>query len=172
MREVAEANRETLTVGLVKDSSVADAAGAKMGSVWLYRQFDEPKVEYSGSINAADLKSFVDAERFALIDEIGPENYKDYMDRGLPLVWIAVDPSKESEKNSFLESLQESAKKAKGKLSFTWINAVQYAQHVQNLGLKDTPGLIIIDEAKKYLFNVCFFFLFCCVCYKNKNTHK
>jgi hypothetical protein len=31
----------------------------------------------------------VNAERFPLIDAIGPENYKDYMERGLPLVWIS-----------------------------------------------------------------------------------
>merc|ERR1712087_731900 len=46
------------------------------------------------------------------------------------------------------------AKDAKGKLSFTYVDATKYAQHVQNLGITETPGILIVgDDNKKYLFS-------------------
>merc|ERR1712176_824999 len=35
----------------------------------------------------------------------------------------------------------------------TWVDAVKYAQHVQNLGITETPGVLIAgNDNKKYLF--------------------
>merc|ERR1711997_662321 len=118
---------------------------------YLFRDFDEdsPMVGYDGEMTVEGMMSFVNAERFPLIDAIGPENYKDYVDRGLPLVWISLE---EANKDEIVAQLMPHAKEAKGKLSFTWVDAEKYAQHVQNLGITDTPGILISDEPKKYLF--------------------
>ena len=41
----------------------------------------------------------------------------------------------EEERKSIIEALMPFAREAKGKLSFTWVDATKYAQHVQNLGV-------------------------------------
>ena len=107
--------------------------GAEFGKLYLFRDFDDDKmVAYDGELTAEGMTEFMNAERFPLIDAIGPENYKDYVDRGLPLVWISLT---EDKKDEVIAQLMPHAKAAKGKLSFTWVDAEKYAQHVQNLGV-------------------------------------
>merc|ERR1712039_928686 len=68
---------------------------------------------------------------------------------GLPLVWISIN---EDQKDDTIAKLMPHAKAAKGKLSFTWVDAEKYAQHVQNLGITETPGIMISEEPLKYLY--------------------
>jgi len=151
LAEVAENNRESVVVGQVTSSDVK-VDGAEFGKLYLFRDFgdaDERMLAYSGELTVEGMTSFMNAERFPLIDAIGPENYQDYVERGLPLVWISVDIEK---KDEVIAQLLPHAKAAKGQLSFTYVDAVKYEQHVQNLGITETPGLMIMDEPKKYLF--------------------
>jgi len=153
LNEVAEANRESVVVGQVTSKDVK-VDGTEFGKVYLFRDFGEPVVEYDGDVTLEGMTAFLNAERFPLIDAIGPENYKDYVDRGLPLVWISLNVDDEEEKQSVIDSLMPFAKDAKGKLSFTWVDAQKYAQHVQNLGITETPGILIAgDNNKKFLFD-------------------
>mmetsp|Transcript_36630 Transcript_36630/g.58693 ORF Transcript_36630/g.58693 Transcript_36630/m.58693 type:complete len:474 (-) Transcript_36630:32-1453(-) len=152
LNDVAEANRETVLVGQVSDSSVK-VEGTEQGKLYLFRDFEEPIVECTEALTVDGITAFVEAERFPLIDAIGPENYKDYVDRGLPLVWISVNVEDAEEQDAVIEALMPFAKDNKGKLSFTWVDAQKYAQHVQNLGITETPGLLIAgDNNKKFLF--------------------
>merc|ERR1719471_2201153 len=90
LAELAEANRESVMVGQVSSDLKMD--GVEFGKLYLFRDFDEEKmVSYDGEMTVEGMMSFVNAERFPLIDAIGPENYKDYVDRGLPLVWISLE---------------------------------------------------------------------------------
>ena len=134
LTEVAEANRETVVMGQVQDKSVK-VEGTEFGKLYMFRDFGEPLVAYSGAMTAEGITEFLNAERFPLIDAIGPENYKDYVDRGLPLVWISLNVDDEDEMKSVIDSLTPYAEANKGKLSFTYVDAVKYAQHVQNLGM-------------------------------------
>ena len=109
--------------------------GTEFGKLYMFRDFEDPVVAYDGEVTAEGITEFLNAERFPLIDAIGPENYKDYVDRGLPLVWISINVDDEDEKDKVIESLMPFAKDAKGKLSFTWVDAQKYEQHVQNLGM-------------------------------------
>merc|ERR1712115_119006 len=111
-------------------------------------------VAFEGEVTVDGITEFLNAERFPLIDAIGPENYKDYVDRGLPIVWISLNAEDEEELKTIVDSLMPFAKDAKGKLSFTYVDATKYAQHVQNLGITETPGILIAgDDNKKYLFS-------------------
>eukprot|EP00486_Rosalina_sp_Unknown_P005419 CAMPEP_0201563502 /NCGR_PEP_ID=MMETSP0190_2-20130828/481_1 /ASSEMBLY_ACC=CAM_ASM_000263 /TAXON_ID=37353 /ORGANISM="Rosalina sp." /LENGTH=479 /DNA_ID=CAMNT_0047978379 /DNA_START=100 /DNA_END=1539 /DNA_ORIENTATION=- len=154
LNDVAEANRESVVVGQVTSKDVS-VDGTEFGKLYMFRDFGEPVVAYTGdSVTADGITEFLNAERFPLIDAIGPENYKDYVDRGLPLVWISLNVDDEEEKDKVIESLMPFAKDAKGKLSFTWVDAQKYAQHVQNLGITETPGILIAgDNNKKFLFD-------------------
>merc|ERR1719163_1233394 len=158
-RKLGDAKRDTFVFGVSNDEAFN---GDKNNSVELYREAgeaeDKRKFE-SVTVSSEDvtedgIKKFLDAERFPLIDEIGPENYRDYMDRGLPLVWVAIDPSNDDEKNGILAGLKAYTKEFKGKLSFTYVDGIQYEGHISNLGIKKTPGLVIVDNNtnEKFLF--------------------
>jgi protein disulfide-isomerase A1 len=152
LNDVAEANRESVVVGQVQDANVK-VDGTEFGKLYLFRDFEDPVVAFDGTVSVDGITDFLNAERFPLIDAIGPENYKDYVDRGLPLVWISLNVDDEDEKQTVIDSLMPYAKDAKGKLSFTWVDAQKYAQHVQNLGITETPGILIAgDNNKKFLF--------------------
>jgi len=149
LAELAEANRESVVVGQVSSADVK-VEGTEFGKLYIFRDFAEDKmVAFDGELTAEAMTEFMNAERFPLIDAIGPENYKDYVDRGLPLVWISIN---EDQKDDTIAKLMPHAKAAKGKLSFTWVDAEKYAQHVQNLGITETPGILISEEPLKYLF--------------------
>jgi len=153
MNDVAEANRESVLVGQVTSADVK-VEGTEFGNLYLFRDFEEPIVAFEGEVTVDGITEFLNAERFPLIDAIGPENYKDYVDRGLPIVWISLNAEDEDELKTIIESLMPFAKDAKGKLSFTYVDATKYAQHVQNLGITETPGILIVgDDNKKYLFS-------------------
>merc|ERR1712154_617522 len=152
LNEVAEANRETVVIGQVQDKDVK-VEGTEFGKLYMFRDFGEPLVAFSGDVSTEGITEFLNAERFPLIDAIGPENYKDYVDRGLPLVWISINVDDEEEKQAVIDALMPFASDAKGKLSFTWVDAQKYSQHVQNLGITQTPGILIAgDNNKKFLF--------------------
>jgi len=149
LAELADANREAVVVGQVTSSEVK-VEGTEFGKLYLFRDFDDDKmVAHDGELTVEAMTEFMNAERFPLIDAIGPENYKDYVDRGLPLVWISLSLDR---KDEVVALLLPFAKAAKGQLSFTWVDAEKYAQHVQNLGITETPGILIAAEPLKYLF--------------------
>ncbi len=84
-------------------------------------------------ITAENLSKFINDERFPLIAPIGPENYIDYVERGIPIVWIGVPNLIEAE--SFRDILLPFARKFKGELSFTWVDDSQFHEHVEELGM-------------------------------------
>jgi len=148
----ADAQRDNYVFG-VAGKDTAEAAGAAFPGLVLYRGAGKEDSKFESASVAAeawgsddDIKNFLLAEKFPLIDEIGPDNYRDYMDRGLPLVWIAVDPKDDDGKNTILKNLEQPSKDQKGKLSFTYVDGVQYEGHVKNLGIDSTPGLVIVNS--------------------------
>jgi len=152
LNDVAEANRESVVVGQVASADVK-VEGTEFGKLYMFRDFEDPIVAFSGEVSVEGITDFLNAERFPLIDAIGPENYKDYVDRGLPIVWCSLNADDEEEQKSIIDALMPFAREAKGKLSFTWVDATKYAQHVQNLGITETPGILIAgDNNKKFLF--------------------
>jgi len=104
-----------------------------------------------GEFSQENIEAFFNRERFPLIDEIGPENYKLYMDRGLPIVWLSVDSDNEAAKSA----VEAEAAKYKGELSVVWVDAVKFKQHVEgNLGITANPGIMIARDSdnKKFKF--------------------
>eukprot|EP00490_Sorites_sp_Unknown_P008661 CAMPEP_0114672498 /NCGR_PEP_ID=MMETSP0191-20121206/43023_1 /TAXON_ID=126664 /ORGANISM="Sorites sp." /LENGTH=467 /DNA_ID=CAMNT_0001935011 /DNA_START=61 /DNA_END=1464 /DNA_ORIENTATION=- len=149
LSDVADAMRDSVIIGQVTDSSLGE-----LGKIVLYASFNDEDIELKvdDSFDDTVLTDFINGERFPLIDEIGPENYKDYMDRGLPLVWISLDASDDEVIKKVKEALNPRAKENKNSLSFVYVDNVKYKQHVQNLGITEDPGLLIVAEPKKYLF--------------------
>jgi len=162
-RGLADAKRDSYAFGVSTSKDVAEAAGGTFPGVTLYTQFgvDEADRKFeTDKINASafgkeDIEKFLLAEKFPLVDEIGPDNYRDYMDRGLPIVWIAVDTKDAAAQKAILANVKDASKANKGKLSFTYVDGVQYEGHVKNLGITSTPGMVIVnnDTNEKFKFD-------------------
>lgn len=148
--ELAEKMRDSLVVGRMSNTdAIGSIDGVNDGDIYIYRQFDEPQAKFEGSsVTLDELVTFVNGEKFPLIDAIGPENYAEYIDRGLPLVWIAIDLSEETQLADTIATLTPYAIENKGKLSFTYVDNSKYGQHVSNLGITEIPGLLIVGEEK------------------------
>jgi len=124
-------------------------------AVIILKQFDTPQVAYTGDLSAESLTAFLQAEAFPMVGTIGPDNYKTYVDRGLPLLYLFIDP-KNTEHQSIVAAAKEVAPAYKGKISFVDIDGVQYGKHGESLGLKDTtPGVVLhdMDGKAKYVFD-------------------
>lgn len=76
------------------------------------------------------------------------------MQRGLPLVWVALDGSDAEQIDSISNVLKDVTKSHKGQLSFVWVDNAKFGQHVTSLGIKSVPGLAIVEGGNnKYLFD-------------------
>jgi len=154
--QLAKELRNKYGFALVVDSGVTSAEGAANGEVYLYKKFEDgAKVKFEGDISdKAALSSFIIAESFPLVGEIGPENFRQYVERGLPLMWTFLDYAHEKT-SSILGAVTEAAKVLKGKVSVVKLDGIRWADHAKNFGLSgENPGVVIEDREKnkKYIF--------------------
>jgi len=119
-------------------------------AVVLFKKFDAPVVPFEGTFAKDAIVDFLKSEAFPLVGSIGPDNYKNYVDRGYPLLYILVDPASEEQK-AIVEAARKLAPTYKGKLSVVDIDGVQYAKHGESMGLSGTtPDVVLHDmEGKK-----------------------
>jgi len=138
----ADTHRDDCTTGSINDGTVPSFDLMMNGEV----------LTMEGDFTQENIEKFFSTERFPLIDEIGPENYKLYMDRGLPITWLAIDSDNQAAKDAMLVE----AAKYKGELSVVWVDAVKFKQHVEgNLGIKANPGVMIVRDSdnKKFKYD-------------------
>jgi len=143
-REVSNKLRDLFTFGeVIGNSEVNVALGVdKTPSIVLFKDFDERRNVYE---SGSDLAEFINSNSLPTIDEIGPHNFKSYMDVGLPLAYLFVDLSVEGQKDQYLAEVKDLAKQTKGKLNWVFIDWSKYAKHAERLGLsgKTVPALAI-----------------------------
>ncbi|PWN48842.1 hypothetical protein IE53DRAFT_333008 [Violaceomyces palustris] len=144
--KIAEANRDSYLFGVSHDEAAAKEAGVDVPSAVLYRTFDEPEVKLGKDFTEDALASFLKAETVPLIDEVGPENYMQYAESGLPLAYLFVQPD-HKDKEAQVESLKSVAKVFKGKVNFVWVDAVKFANHAKALNIQGDswPSFAIQD---------------------------
>lgn len=147
MQAFADANRDDVVCVVVKGDA---------DKLSIHRSFEgeDPVVDYSGEWEAEAILEFVNAERFPLFAEINQQNFQGYMARGLPLAWLAVDPSETETFEKITAAVVGSgaAKSVAGKVSITWIDNSKFDKHVESLGIDSIPGLIVIHENDKWKF--------------------
>jgi len=144
-KQTAEALRNNYLFGEVVGVAGANAAfGAESTpNVVLFKQFDEKK-NILGN-NFEDLNNFITKNSMPLIDEVGPENYKNYAESGLPLAYLFVDTKVDGQKDTYIERVRDIATQTKGKINWVYIDWTKYAKHAEKLGLsgKVVPSLAI-----------------------------
>jgi protein disulfide isomerase len=147
---IANQLRSAAYFASVTDSSLFDGAA---GSVVAYKNFDEPREVFEGD-NAAQFESFVKTASVRLFDEIGPQNYKNYFDRALPMGWLFVTPG-DAASDTAKAAVAAAAKNFKGKLSLFWVDASKYGQMAGRVGLKGDkfPAFAVDHEGEHYTFS-------------------
>lgn len=150
---IATTLKNVYTFVIVSDAETATAHGVSNGGIFVHRDFDEG-IEYTfENLQQGELAEFLTAESFPPLGDIGPDNYKQYVDRGLPLVWCFFDPADENNDETFA-TYTAAAKANKGKLSFVKLDGVQWAKHAESYGVSETPAVVIdTPEKKRYIYD-------------------
>jgi len=156
-QEVSNVLRDDYRFGFVSDEkSVEILSLGAAPSLTVFKKFDDGRTDYTGEFSASEITSFVRVNAVPLVDEVGPENYRFYVDTGLPLVFVFVNPSDTDVKEETLRTIKPIAAEFRGVLNFVWIDSVRYAGHGQNLGLsgKVTPAIVIhvLKDNTRYIY--------------------
>jgi len=66
-----------------------------------------------------------------------------------------LDGTDTEQVDSISNVLKDVTKSHKGKLSFVWVDNTKFGQHVDSLGIKNVPGLAVVEGSNnnKYLFD-------------------
>jgi protein disulfide-isomerase A1 len=154
--QVSKQLRDAYTFAeVVGDAAINKALGVeKTPTVVLFKKFDEGR---NGLESFDNLAAFIQTHSVPLIDEIGPHNFKLYVESGLPLAYLFVDLTQEGQKDENLAHVHALATETKGKLNWVIIDWSKYAKHSERLGLsgKVVPSLAIehVTEGFHYVFD-------------------
>ncbi|KKK20934.1 hypothetical protein P175DRAFT_0524424 [Aspergillus ochraceoroseus IBT 24754] len=144
----AESQRDNYLFASSSDAAIADAEGAKQPSVILYKDFDEKKAIYDGSLETEALLSWVKTASTPLVGEVGPETYSGYITAGIPLAYIFAETKEE--RDQYAEEFKPIAEQHKGAINIATIDAKAFGAHAGNLNLdpKQFPAFAIQDPVK------------------------
>ncbi|KAI8803172.1 thioredoxin-like domain-containing protein [Cladochytrium replicatum] len=147
--EVANQYRDDFLFGATEDDAVASSNAVSAPGIVLFKKFDEGKNVFGGKFEAEAIVDFVKENSVPLMDEIGPETYGDYVERGLPIAYLFY--SNDEERKTFGAEVEPVAAEFKGKVSFVYIDANKFGGHGNNLNLKSEWPAFAVQEAKKNL---------------------
>ena len=152
--KLAKQKRSDHVFGAVYSADVAKAEGVAAPGLIVYKSFDSKK-DVAEKFDAATAVEFIKASSFRLFAEIGPDNYKSYVDRGLPLGWLFVDPQDVDMTPEAKDAVEKLAESVKGKMSMVWLSGVQYGQMASRVGLsgKVWPAFGIDDNGAHFGFD-------------------
>jgi protein disulfide-isomerase A1 len=147
---VAESFRsQDYVFAVVTASDLTSKFNGKVGTIRVYKTFDDPTTDYTGTLNTEGIVNFVKSASFPLVGEIGPENYQQYLDRGFNFLWLFYEIGTD-DSNSAIKALSDVAKTHKSDLSFVKLDGVRYVDHAKHFGLSGkTPGICIEDRTTK-----------------------
>jgi protein disulfide-isomerase A1 len=154
--QVAEQLRDDFVFGTTSSDEAAKSIDVKVPSVVLFKQFDEGKSVFKGNVeNEKDVVEFIKAESIPLMDEIGPQNYGDYMESKKPLAYLFY--AGEEDRKNIGSIVEKIAKSHKGKANFVYIDAAKFGGHSRSLNLKEGewPAFAIhnIEENTKFPYS-------------------
>jgi protein disulfide-isomerase A1 len=156
-KKTADVLRDSFLFGSSTDSAAfAKASGSpSLPAIVLYKTFDEGHVvaEDVSSLSTDKLKEFINNNSVPLLDQISPENFGSYAEKGLPIAYLFVDPA-DSAREALIKTLEPIAKAVKGVVSFVWIDAIKFIDHGKSLNLAGDkwPAFVIQDLAAQTKF--------------------
>lgn len=150
----AQKHRDSYLFGITADKEVIEAAGVKPPALVVYREFDEPTVEYPYPLSGftqEDFDTWMKEIAVPVIDQVSGENYQVYVESGKPLAYIFLDPSDKEVLEETIASFKPVAAKFRGKVNFVWIDAIKFGDHAKalNLGEPKWPSFVIQNIKKQ-----------------------
>jgi protein disulfide-isomerase A1 len=155
--EVASLLRDDFSFGVVDDDAVAKSFDVdELPSVVMFKNSDKEQLEFEGDFTKDAISAWVRGNSLPLVDEIGPQNYKAYVDTNLPMALVFVKLGA-SYFEDVLDTAREVAKNFRGRVNFVYVDADKYIQQAQKVGLsgKVIPSFAIdyVTENKHYAFS-------------------
>jgi len=152
----AEKHRDDYLFGIATDEDAFIAGGVSTPSLILYRQFDDPRVEYPYPLASAqvhDIEQWIADLAIPFLDQVDAENYAIYAESAKPLAYLFVDPSDEH-LNDLLAAFKPIAKKHHEHINFVWIDAIKFGDHAKALNLHEPiwPSFVIQELSKQLKF--------------------
>lgn len=154
LTSAAEKLHEDFPIGMIKDASVAQAAGVSVPSLVLYKPDGEGKVVFDKDWNVDDIKNFAKTGYQPLIGETGAESWRRYIsgsDGPTVFIFHKVDDDRKNLKNV----LRDVAKTHAGAVQFATAEIPDFQGFASYLHLRTEPvdnafpALAIYDGAKK-----------------------
>ncbi|TXT10660.1 hypothetical protein VHUM_02165 [Vanrija humicola] len=136
--EYANSARDNYVFGKFEGAVPASAPKkAKVGSIVLYRDFDEPVI-FPGKADASkeDIAEWVKTQSLPVFAELGPENFGAYAEHGLPIAYLFADPEDTKGRTTITDGLKEITSTLRGLVNFVWIDGVKFAEYGKSLGGK------------------------------------
>eukprot|EP01060_Flectonema_neradi_P011965 TRINITY_DN1889_c0_g4_i1.p1 TRINITY_DN1889_c0_g4~~TRINITY_DN1889_c0_g4_i1.p1 ORF type:complete len:406 (+),score=108.19 TRINITY_DN1889_c0_g4_i1:346-1563(+) len=149
----AREHRQRNEFGIVYDSELAKAEGANVPGLIVYKDFDNKKdISESFDINTAS--AFIRECSFKMFDLLGPNNYRDYMNRGLPIAWLFLDPEDDAASESAKAKLASIAPQYLNRLSFVYVCGQQRKEMAVKFALSgEKYPAFAIDDGEHYAFD-------------------
>lgn len=122
---------------------------AEEESVLVVRSDGEKEIEFSG-----DLVKSIKTEKLPLFGRVSGENFGDYMETGLDMIWYA---GSQAQKDAVNAEVEIAAKTFRGQFNFVFIDSKEFAKQIEGmLGIteSDLPQMVrTLDGPGKYMFN-------------------
>lgn len=139
--DAAETNRQQAKFYVSLRDSNTDRVHVK-------REEEDPVV-FEGK-SKEDLSKFIVGEWFPLFGPINGDNFKNYADRGLDIVWFCGD---KTHFDASKAAVREVSKKLRKEYSFVWLDTDQFKSHAEGaLGITEFPGLVYQSKKGRYVF--------------------
>lgn len=151
-KDVALKKRHTLDFVAIIN---ADWAPNPSPAVVLHRNFEEPKVVYSGEFTAPLIATWAARNLLPTLGEISGETFPNYVAAELSVLgYLFVDPNEESTA-VFLKEVEPKLVAYKDDFRVAWINNNKYAQQATRLGLSTKIPSLALDnhvEGVRFVF--------------------
>jgi len=101
---------------------------------------------------AQNLANWIRTNSFPTVAEIDQSNYERYVERGIPMIWLALDTGN-TNKHLYTSILEEVALKYINTFSFLIVDNTKYNVHLEALGLTQFPAVSIQDSSERYVLD-------------------
>ena len=146
-------HRQRNEFGVVYDSELAKSEGANVPGLIVYKDFDNKK-DISENFDIKSACSFIRECSFKVFDLLGPNNYRAYIERGLPVAWLFLNPDDEATSESAKTKLAAIAPQYLNKLSFVYVCGQQRKEMAVKFALSgEKYPAFAIDDGEHYAFD-------------------
>ena len=148
---VANKLRDSIVFGYTSSPEGLAKRNVQSPGVVLFKSFDEKLNTFGGDFTVEDLEAFIAENSMPNMDDIGPDNFETYMEKGLPILYLFV--STDEERKTAGAEVEPLAKDYKGQVSFVYLDAAKYGGHAESVNLKqEWPAVGVSDMTKNLKF--------------------